>query len=103
MKVLQDVDFEKEVKGVNAAVVEFYSPTCSHCKIMQKVLEQAEGNYEGQINFYGVDITEAAKTAAGYDIVSVPTFLFIKNGEVKDKMVGEVHKLILEQALNKLK
>lgn len=102
MKRLTNQDYRQTLQAAKAAVVEFTSPTCGHCKVMQGVLEQIENNNSTEVSFYQADITQVQDAVAEYDVKSVPTFIFLRNGEVHDRLVGEVHRAILEQAVNKL-
>lgn len=91
-------DFIKE----EAAVVEYTSPVCSHCRAMQDIWSRLEESYAGRLSFRQIDITKDEEAAERYHVMSVPTFLFIRNGKVRERLTGEVHPLILEQAVNKL-
>lgn len=102
MERLTNQNYRQTLQTAKAAVVEFTSPTCGHCKVMQSVLEQIEENNSAEVSFYQADITQVADAVSEYEIKSVPTFIFIRNGEVQDRLVGEVHRAILEQAINKL-
>ena len=102
MKMLSDLDYRQILKAEKKAVVEFTSPTCGHCKAMQPVLEQLEKQGDGAVSFYHVGITQAQNAVAEYDVRSVPTFFFLREGEIQDRLTGEVHRAILEQAINKL-
>lgn len=102
MEKLSNQDYRHTLQEAAAAVVEFTSPTCGHCKVMQGVLEQIENSIGTRVSFYQADIVQAQDAVLEYDVRSVPTFIFIKNGEVRDRMVGEVHRAILEQAISRL-
>lgn len=102
MKKLTNQDYRQTLRAEKAAVVEFTSPTCGHCKVMQGVLEQIESGNSTGVSFYQADITQVQDAVSEYDVKSVPTFIFIRNGEVHDRLVGEVHRAILEQAVGKL-
>lgn len=102
MERLGNQDYRQTIQNTDAAVVEFTSPTCGHCKVMQGVLEQLENSIGTRIRFYQADIEQVQDAVSEYDVRSVPTFIFFKNGEVRDRMVGEVHRAILEQAVSRL-
>ena len=102
MKKLTNQDYRLTLQKEKAAVVEFTSPTCGHCKAMQAVLQKIEDNDKTATSFYQIDITQAEDAVAEYNIMSVPTFLFIRNGEIQDKLIGEIHQAILEQSINRL-
>lgn len=102
MRELTDQDYEQSLQGAKIAVVEFYSPDCGHCKVMQKVLEKLEERTPETVQFFKIDILSSSQAAKKFDIAALPTFLFLKDGEIKEKFIGEKHELILEQAINKI-
>ena len=102
MRELTDQDFEQSIQEAETAVIEFYSPDCGHCKKMQKVLGKLEERIIEDVKFFKIDILTSALAAKKYDITALPTFLFLKKGEIKEKLIGEKHELLLEQAINKI-
>ncbi len=90
-----------EVLGTEKAlVVEFYSPTCAHCKKTEVGL--AEISESDDVMIAKCDITEETALAEKYDITALPTLLFIKNGEIRERLVGFTHKLIILENIKKL-
>lgn len=97
-------NFEKEVlKSDIPVLVDMFATWCGPCKMMAPVVEEIAGEYEGIAKVGKVDIDQDSDLAARYSIMSVPTFLIFKNGEVVDKVVGGVPKDILTQAIEKAK
>lgn len=84
-------------------VIEFYSKLCGHCKMLQKELEELSRDSGEDIIFGRVDIEEEQFLFQKYDISSVPTILFIKNGEMKEKLVGYYPKVIINENIKKIK
>jgi len=62
---------------------------CGPCKTMGKTIDDVKGDYPN-INFIEIDIEESPEIASEYKVRSIPTVLYIKNGEVKDKSVGNI-------------
>ena len=97
-------NFEKEVLQSDVPVlVDMFATWCGPCKMMAPVVEVIAKEYEGIAKVGKVDIDQDSDLAARYSIMSVPTFLIFKNGEVVDKVVGGVPKDILTQAIEKAK
>ncbi|MCI5622588.1 MULTISPECIES: thioredoxin [Anaerostipes] len=97
-------NFEKEVLQSDVPVlVDMFATWCGPCKMMAPVVEEIAKEYEGIAKVGKVDIDQDSDLAARYSIMSVPTFLIFKNGEVVDKVVGGVPKDILTQAIEKAK
>ncbi len=83
-------------------VVEFYSPTCVHCKRLEGALGETSEKVGSSAIIAKCDITSQTSLAQMYDITALPTLLFIKNGDVKNKLTGEVHKLVIAEEIKKL-
>ena len=97
-------NFEKEVLQSDVPVlVDMFATWCGPCKMMAPVVEEIAKEYEGIAKVGKVDIDQDSDLAARYSIMSVPTFLIFKNGEVVDKVVGGVPKDILTQEIEKAK
>lgn len=88
------------LKTEKALVVEFYSPTCVHCKKNEAGLAEVAANDD--VLIAKCDITEETALAEKYDITALPTLLFIKNGEIRERLVGFTHKLIIAENIKKL-
>lgn len=83
-------------------VVEFYSPTCVHCKKTEAGINELSEELGDTVTFAKCNILEHENLAALYDITSLPTLLFIKNDEIKDRFVGFTHKLIIAENIKKI-
>lgn len=70
------------------SIVDFWATWCGPCKAMGPTIEALYSEYEGKVNVGKLNVDEQPNTAAEYGIRSIPTTLFIKNGEVVDKLVG---------------
>ena len=98
-----DENFNQEVLSSNIPVlVDFYADWCGPCKMLAPTIETLAQEYEGKVKVGKLNVDNAPDTAQKYGIMSIPTLLFIKNGEVVNKIVGLVSKADLENALNNL-
>ncbi len=94
-------DFETEVlKSELPVLVDFFATWCGPCKMIAPFIEQISSEMEGKAKVVKVDIDESEKLAANYQIMSVPTLMFFKDGKVVDQMIGAKSKEDIE---NKLK
>ena len=82
------------------AMIDFYADWCPPCKQMDPVLKELKE--EGH-NIVKVDVEQENLIAQYFDIVSIPTFVFIREGKEFHRMTGAVPKNKLEQYLVKLK
>lgn len=96
---LNHENFEEEVlKSKKTVLIDFFADWCGPCKMMSPIVEAiAEENPAVKVGKINVD--EEEELAIQYQVMSIPTFLIIKNGEVVDKIVGAVDKSVLEEAI----
>ncbi len=98
---LTDKNFTQEVLESNLPVlVDFWAEWCGPCRMIGPVVEALAKDLDGQLRVGKVNVDEAAELAAKYGIMSIPTLLVFKKGEVVDQMVGAMPK---DQLLAKLK
>lgn len=90
MKVqFTDQNFEEQVlKNSLPVVVDFRADWCGPCRLLDPVLEELAGEYEGKVLIGSLDVDNNQQTAQKYSVMSIPTVLFFKNGEVVKQMVG---------------
>ncbi|WP_443713061.1 thioredoxin family protein [Ruminococcus sp.] len=83
-------------------VIEFYSPTCAHCKRTEAGLKEAVEELGEIAVIAKCDITAQPDLAQRYDVTALPTLLFIKDGDIKNKLEGFTHKLIILDNIKRL-
>ena len=97
-------NFEEEVlKSDVPVLVDMFATWCGPCKMMAPVVAQLAEEYEGTVKVGKLDIDQNVDIEAQYKIMSVPTFLVIKDGEVKAKLIGAVSKEELVEAIDQAK
>jgi thioredoxin 1 len=88
-----DANFEAEVlKSEVPVLVDFYADWCGPCKMMAPSIEQLASEYEGKVKIGKLDVDTNGVTAQHYRVMSIPTLLIFKGGEVVDTIVGAVPK-----------
>ena len=98
-----DENFNEEVLASDIPVlVDFYADWCGPCKMLAPVIETLAAEQEGKVKVGKLNVDDASETARKYGIMSIPTLLYIKNGEVVNKTVGVVSKTEIEQILSSL-
>ena len=92
-----DADFEQEVeKHQGVAVVDFWATWCGPCRMIAPLLEQLSTEYEGKVKVTKLDVDANQKTAMRFNVRSIPTLLFFKDGKVVDQVIGAVPKAALD-------
>lgn len=88
-------NFEKEVLQAGEPVlVDFYADWCGPCKMMGPVVEEISSELSG-VKVCKINIDEQIPIAQKYGVMSIPTFIAFKNGEIAGKQVGAVPKAAL--------
>jgi thioredoxin 1 len=98
---LTPANFE-EVTKEGVSMVDFWAPWCGPCRMIAPVIEELAGDFEGKAKICKVNTDEEQDLAVKYGIRSIPTILFMKNGEVVDQMVGASSKQAFADKINSL-
>ncbi|GAW92690.1 thioredoxin [Calderihabitans maritimus] len=100
---LTDANFKSEVLQADQPVmVDFWAAWCGPCRMIAPVVEQIADDYAGRLKVGKLNVDENGATAAEYGIMSIPTLLFFKNGEVVERVVGYKTKEELSQVVEKV-
>jgi thioredoxin 1 len=96
---VSDSNFETEVlKSTEPVVVDFWAEWCQPCKMIAPALEEIAGSPIGsKVKIVKLNVDENPATAAKYGIMSIPTLMLFKNGELASRQVGAAPKQKLEQ------
>ncbi|MCH7590506.1 thioredoxin [PVC group bacterium] len=85
--------FDTEVVKIEGPVlVDFFAEWCGPCKVVGPIIDEISGSYEGRVKFVKVDIDTAQEIAGKLGVMSVPTLMIFKNGEVAAEKVGAIPK-----------
>ena len=92
-----DSDFETEIeKHEGLAVVDFWATWCGPCRMVAPALDQLATEFAGKAKVMKMDVDTNIKTASRFNVRSIPTILFFKDGKLVDQVVGAVQKPALE-------
>jgi len=81
--------FDKEVlKSEKPVLVEFGAVWCQPCRILEPVLEELAKEWGDSVKVAKLDVDEATQLTMNFQVLSVPTTMLFKNGEVLERMVG---------------
>jgi thioredoxin 1 len=99
-----DENFEQEViKADTLALVDFYADWCGPCKMMAPVIDEIANEFEGTVKVGKLNVDNSPSISSKYKVMTIPTLLFIKNGEVVDTIIGVVPKATLVEKINNFK
>ncbi|MBA2627985.1 MAG: thioredoxin, partial [Gemmatimonadales bacterium] len=92
-----DATFASEIEQSSGLVlVDFWATWCGPCQIVAPILDQLATEYNGKAKVAKVDVDSNQRTAARFNVRSIPSILFFKNGQHVDTVVGAVPKATLE-------
>ena len=93
-----DASFEADVlKSAEPVVVDFWAEWCGPCRMIAPALEEISGQLGDKVKIVKLNVDENPNTAAKYGIMSIPTLLMFKNGEISSRQVGAAPKQKLHQ------
>ena len=84
-----DANFKTDVLDSNKlSVIDFWAEWCGPCRAIGPVIEELSKEYDGQVNVGKVNVDHNPQISMNYGITSIPAILFVKGGQVVDKLVG---------------
>ncbi|MDX1673451.1 MAG: thioredoxin [Longimicrobiales bacterium] len=97
---VDDGNFETEIEGSEGlAMVDFWAEWCGPCRMVAPVVKQLASEYEGRLKVGKLDVDSNQQTAMRFNIRSIPSILFFKDGKHVDTVVGAVPKPMLERKI----
>ena len=95
---VSDTTFEAEVlKAEEPVVVDFWAEWCGPCRMIGPALEEIAGTLGDKVKIVKLNVDENPATASKYGIMSIPTLMMFKNGELASRQIGAAPKQKLEQ------
>ena len=103
MKELNDQSFKEEViKSEKPILVDFWSPTCPPCLMLEPIIEEIAKDFEGKVKVGKLNVLANPGTAGKYKIVGTPTIIVFKNGKPIERATGLRPKEAIADKLNSI-
>ena len=93
---------EEVIKSDIPVMIDFYAEWCGPCRMMSPVVEKFAKEYENKVKIGKVNVDEQVSLAMRYGIQSIPSFVFIKDGKVVDRVTGAMPGAVLGSYLEEL-
>jgi thioredoxin 1 len=98
---LSDLQFDTEVLGEQKlTMVDFWAPWCGPCKMQGPIVEELADQYDGKAKICKMDTDQNQNTASKYDIMSIPTLIFFKDGREVARKIGLTPKAELSRMID---
>ena len=103
--ILTDQTFEQEVlKSTEPVLVDFWAPWCGPCKILSPLVEEIAKEYEGKgVKIAKMNVDDNPDTPSKYGVMSIPTLIIFKGGEIQHQMIGVQDKHTITSELDKVR
>ena len=100
---LTDADFDQKLADIKSKIAVFYltASWCAPCRALAPIIKTISEEYS-DVEFLKVDIDENTQIPEHFSVQAVPTLVFVKNGEIKDRIIGLKNKAGLAEVLDKL-
>lgn len=103
MQITSISEFEEFINSDRLTVVDFFATWCGPCKMLGPVFQSVSDELNTKVNFVKIDIDQFNEIASKYQVASVPTIIYFKNGNVVDKTVGFMDSDTLKNKILSLK
>ncbi len=97
---LTEDTFDAAVNAAPLAMVDFWATWCGPCKMMGPIVEKLAGEYDGKALVAKVDTDEEADLAEKFEVSTIPTLVFLKNGAEFDRKIGVTPEAALREVLD---
>ena len=99
-KIATNTSFDELLVSEKLVIVDFWATWCGPCRMLSPLLDEVEAEMEDKVEVVKVNVDDADEIAMRYRIMSIPTLVFVKNGQMVDRSVGAMPKSALVDKIN---
>ena len=99
-KIATNTSFDELLVSEKLVIVDFWATWCGPCRMLSPLLDEVEEEMADKIEVVKVNVDDADEVAMRYRIMSIPTLIFFKNGQMVDRSVGAMPKSALVEKIN---
>ena len=99
-KIATNTSFDELLQSEKLVIVDFWATWCGPCRMLSPLLDEVEAEMADKVEVVKVNVDDADEIAMRYRIMSIPTLLFFKNGQMVDRSVGAMPKSALVDKIN---
>lgn len=99
-KIATNTSFDELLQSEKLVIVDFWATWCGPCRMLSPLLDEVEAEMEDKVEVVKVNVDDADEIAMRFRIMSIPTLLFFKNGQMVDRSVGAMPKSALVDKIN---
>ena len=94
-----DANFTEVTGTPGLSMIDFWAVWCGPCRMVAPIVEQLADEYAGRVTVGKLDVDNNPQSAARFNVRSIPTILFLKDGQVVDTIVGALPRPALERKI----
>ena len=99
-KIATNTNFDELLQEEKLVIVDFWATWCGPCRMLSPLLDEVEAEMDDKVEVVKVNVDDADEIAMRFRIMSIPTLLFFKNGQMVDRSVGAMPKSALVDKIN---
>jgi thioredoxin 1 len=101
VREITDQDFEQLMSSDQPVFVDFWAPWCGPCRVIGPIVEELAPSYEGKAVITKMNVDENQNVPQKFGVTSIPTLMIFKNGQLVDRAVGAMPKMMLQKFIDK--